>query len=87
MSYVIGDGKRHYHVMHGMAGGYMPNVNILTTTKQEALEVARDEVRRDKEEGMLVRKVANHEWHCDSDSTAYICEIQQCHMADCLQTT
>jgi hypothetical protein len=43
--------KQHYHVFHGMAGLYMPNVNHVATTKQEAWNMAQWELRMDREAG------------------------------------
>ena len=45
--------KRHYHVLHVMAGLYMPNVNEVATTKQEAWNMAQWELRNDREAGMV----------------------------------
>tara|TARA_Y100000310_G_scaffold329578_1_gene399721 strand:- start:127 stop:354 length:228 start_codon:yes stop_codon:yes gene_type:complete len=68
-----------------MAGGYLPNGNYLATTKQEAWNMAQEELRMDREEGRKVRKLGNQEWLIQGDSTDYICEIATCYEADCLQ--
>ena len=77
--------KQHYHVLHGMAGGYLPNVNHVASTKQEAWNIAQEELRNDREAGMKVRKLGKQEWSVVDASTDYICEIATCYEADCLQ--
>ena len=77
--------KRHYHVLHGMAGLYMPNVNEVATTKQEAWNMAQWELRNDREAGRKVTKVGKQEWWIVDGSTHYVCDISSCHEVDCLQ--
>ena len=77
--------KQHYHILHGMEGLYMPNVNHVATTKREAWNVAQEELRHDRNEGRKVTKVGNQEWHVTGDGTDYICEIAACGYQDCLQ--
>jgi len=76
--------KHHYHVLHGLEGMYMPNVNEVASTKQEAWNMAQWELSNDREAGRKVTKVGNWEWSVVDGSTGYICEISTCYEADCL---
>ena len=76
--------KQHYHVLHGMAGLYLPNVNEVATTKQEAWNMAQWELRIDREAGRKVTKVGKQEWSLVDASTDYICEIATCYETGCL---
>ena len=77
--------KQHYHVLHGMAGMYLPNVNHITTTKREAWNIAQEELRNDRKSGMKVSKVGNQEWQVVDGGTDYTCEIAACDYVDCVQ--
>ena len=77
--------KQHYHVLHGMAGMYLPNVNEVATTKQEAWNIAQWELRSDKEAGRKVTKVGKQEWQVVEEGTSYTCEITSCYDTDCVQ--
>jgi hypothetical protein len=76
--------KKHYHVLHGMAGMYMPNVNHVATTKQEAWNIAQEELRNDREAGRKVSKVGKQEWEIVDGGTDYVCEVSSCFEADCI---
>ena len=70
--------KHHYHVLHGMAGLYMPNVNYVTLTKKDAWDTAQWELRNDREAGRKVTKVGKQEWSVVDDGTTYTCEVTSC---------
>jgi len=76
--------KQHYHVLHGMTGLYIPNVNEIATTKQEAWNMAQWELKVDREAGRKVTKVGKQEWDIRNVGTDYTCEIVTCYEADCL---
>ena len=73
--------KRHYHVLHGMAGLYIPNVNEIAKTKQEAWNMAQWELGIDREAGRKVTKVGKQDWWIVDGSTHYVCDISVCQEA------
>ena len=78
--------QQHYHVLHGMAGLYMPNVNHVATTKKDAWNIAQEELRMDREAGRKVTKLGKEEWSVQDVGTDYTCEIATCDEADCVSS-
>ena len=85
--------RKHYHVLHGMLGGYMPNVNEIAWTKQQAWDMAQWELRYDREQGMTTSKVGSQEWVIGNEYDAhrrllptYVCSISEvCWLVDCYE--
>ena len=84
--------RKHYHVLHGMLGGYMPNVNEIAWTKQQAWDMAQWELRHDREQGMVTSKVASQEWVIGNEYVSrggvpmYVCSISEvCYLIDCYE--
>ena len=76
----------HYHVLHGMQGGYRPNVNFFAEDMGMATDLAKREAEMDVEEGREVEQVTSREWHIIDGDTAYILEITDCYETDCHQS-
>ena len=47
--------SKHFHVISGLAGGYIPNTNEVYTTKREAIQGAMFHVEQYREAGERVR--------------------------------
>lgn len=45
---------KHYHVIAGLAGGYLPNTNDVFTTKRDATRYALDLIERYRDDGERV---------------------------------
>jgi len=67
-----------------MVGLYLPNVNEVATTKQEAWNMAQWELRNDREAGRKVTKVGKQEWWIVDGGTHYVCDISSCYEAECV---
>jgi hypothetical protein len=72
----------HFHVMSGLAGGYMPNENQTYRTREEAEDAAREMARDFRENGEKVSGSAKQGFYTVGDHQ-YI-EIADCDQADCL---
>ena len=86
--------RKHYHVLVGSEGGYLPDTYYMATSKQQAEAIAADEARY----------IVNGEWESEEDhphksgsarsglividtgrSLDTIIEVVPCQEADCLE--
>lgn len=78
----MGKGKKHYHVLSGLGGGYMPNSNEVYETKAQAIQGAKEMkgiFQNDPE-----TKVRGRGGYYAVDDNTYI-EVTECHENDCLE--
>jgi hypothetical protein len=76
--------EKHYHVLVGLCGLYMPDSNVVFTSKREAQSYARDEAERARDDGERVRKIphAGHGYYQVGDS--HCIEVADCDQPECL---
>jgi hypothetical protein len=75
---------KHYHVLTGMCGLYMPNENHVFSTLREAQSFAREEAARARDEGERVRKVPHAEYGYYVIGNDACIEVTDCAEPDCL---
>ncbi len=76
------EAKRHYHVLVGLAGMYMPNDNTVCRTRREAEACARDTAARFRDDGDRVSGSARAGYYTVGESECI--EITDCDTAACL---
>lgn len=81
---------KHYHVLVGLEGGYMPDTNHFCKTLQEAIQCAIEEKEISLDCGMQVSGNIRHDrlYICTpSDAEAYtlntLIEITECAETEC----
>ena len=74
-------GKRHWHVLAGLQGCYMPNTNYAHRTLKEAEADAAEQAETARDEGYKVTGSARSRWYEVGEHQCI--EIVDCHEADC----
>ena len=85
--------KKHYHVLVGMEGGYMPDSNYYADTRKDAVDIALEEVRRHRDQGRGYTVTGNARdgiwiFHSPYDGAHTLCtyiEIPDCEDPDCVK--
>ncbi len=77
---------RHYHVLVGLSGGYMPNQNLGPfTSKRQAERVAAEIARIFRDQGLEVRGSAAAGYYSVGDFGCEYIEITRCFEPECLE--
>jgi hypothetical protein len=82
--------SKHYHVLLGMSGGYMPDTNAVVRTRRDAEETARWYAREFRDHPELFRVTGSArdglyviERKEAIDALPYLIEIVECFEPDC----
>jgi hypothetical protein len=75
--------RKHYHVLQGLIGLYMPNDNVVATSRQTAQRIAGEHVRNARDDGYKVKgNAVLGFWTVGEDECI---EITECTVSDCLE--
>jgi hypothetical protein len=75
---------KHYHVLVGMCGLYMPDSNVVFERLRDAQRYARDEADAAREQGDRVRKVPGVGHGYYTIGSNYCIEVTDCDQPECL---
>lgn len=75
--------QKHYHVLSGLTGGYIPNTNDYCKTRRDAEASARWLAQRMRDDEIKVSGSASAGWY-DCGEYEYI-EITSCTEPDCTE--
>jgi hypothetical protein len=75
--------KKHYHVLVGLAGLYMPNSNTVCRTRREAESNAAWWAREAREQGDKVTGSAKTGYYSVGEHECI--EITECDISECLE--
>lgn len=74
--------RKHFHVLSGLRGLYMPNENTVHRTRKSAEATARETAANARDDGYKVRGSASSGLYAVGEDQSI--EITACDVADCL---